>query len=70
MAIKVKRMSPSVPAIKEPIEAIPKAIPPRPALAIGYPSNVVTTLALSPGTFSKTDVMDLHTSHHSTYQLT
>ena len=46
-----------VPPAKEPIAARPRATPARPCLARGFPSNMVTTEADSPGTFISTEVI-------------
>ena len=45
------------PPMKDPIAAMASAGPPRPALAKGWPSNVVTTVSDSPGTFISTLVI-------------
>jgi hypothetical protein len=47
----------TVPPIKEPIAAIPRAAPALPCRAISYPSKVVTTVEASPGSRSKTEVI-------------
>ena len=47
-----------VPAINEPIAAIPSADPARPCLAIACPSKAVTTDAASPGILTKMEVVD------------
>ncbi len=49
---------PMVPATKEPIAAVASAAPARPLLAILLPSIAVTILAVSPGVFSKMEVVD------------
>jgi hypothetical protein len=54
----ISPMIPSVPAINDPKAAIPKAAPALPSLAIWYPSRQVTTVAASPGMFTKIDVID------------
>lgn len=46
-----------MPPMKDPIAAMPSAVPPRPAFAIWWPSMQVTTDAASPGTFRRTEVM-------------
>ena len=46
------------PATKDPMAAVASAGPPRPARAILLPSSAVMTDALSPGVFSKMDVVD------------
>jgi hypothetical protein len=46
------------PATKEPMAAVARAGPPRPALAILLPSSAVTIEALSPGVFSRIEVVD------------
>ena len=45
------------PPTNEPIAAIESAAPPRPCLASGWPSKVVTTVSDSPGTFMRTLVI-------------
>ena len=47
-----------VPATKEPIAEVASAAPARPLLAILLPSIAVTILAVSPGVFSRIDVVD------------
>ena len=47
-----------VPATNEPIAAVARAWAARPALAILLPSMAVTTEALSPGVFSRIDVVE------------
>ncbi|MNW20528.1 hypothetical protein D3C71_2209640 [compost metagenome] len=47
-----------VPATKEPMAAVASAAPARPLLAILLPSMAVTMLAVSPGVFSKMDVVE------------
>jgi hypothetical protein len=47
---------PSVPAMKEPIAAMPSATPPRPWSAIWWPSMAVITDDDSPGTLMSTEV--------------
>ena len=47
-----------VPAMKEPIAAVARAAPARPDLAILFPSRAVITEPLSPGVFSKIDVVE------------
>ena len=49
---------PNVPATNEPIAAVASAAPPRPARAIRLPSTADITDALSPGVFSRIDVVD------------
>ena len=46
-----------MPPMKEPIAAMPSAVPPRPCFAIWWPSKQVMTEAASPGTLISTDVM-------------
>ena len=46
-----------IPPMKEPIAAMPRAVPPRPCLAIACPSKQVTTEAASPGTLISTEVI-------------
>ncbi len=48
----------SSPATNDPMAAVASAGPPRPALAILLPSSAVTMLALSPGVFSRIEVVD------------
>jgi len=55
-----KTMSPitlTVPPMKEPMAAIPRATPAFPCRASGLPSNIVTTDADSPGTRIRTEVI-------------
>ena len=47
-----------VPAMKEPMAAVASAAAPRPFLAIRLPSMAVITDALSPGVFSRIEVVD------------
>lgn len=47
-----------VPAMKEPIAAVASAAAPRPRLAMRLPSIAVMTEALSPGVFSRIDVVE------------
>jgi hypothetical protein len=47
-----------VPAMKDPIAAIPRAGPALPFLAIWYPSRQVITDDASPGIFTKIEVVD------------
>ena len=47
-----------VPATKDPMAAVASAWAARPVLAILLPSMAVTTEALSPGVFSRIDVVD------------
>jgi hypothetical protein len=47
-----------VPATNEPIAAVARAGPPRPARAILFPSSAVTIDALSPGVLSRIEVVD------------
>ena len=47
-----------VPATNEPMAAVASAWAARPALAILLPSMAVTTEALSPGVFSRIEVVD------------
>ncbi len=46
------------PATNEPMAAVESAAPPRPALAILFPSSAVTIEALSPGVLSRIEVVD------------
>ena len=46
------------PATKDPMAAVASAGPPRPARAILLPSSAVTMEALSPGVFSRIDVVE------------
>jgi hypothetical protein len=57
-AVNVRRIKPTVPAMNEPIAAMPRAGPALPCRAIWYPSIAVTTDASSPGMFSRIDVVD------------
>ena len=45
------------PPMNDPIAAMPSAVPPRPCLAIWWPSRQVITDAASPGTLMRTDVI-------------
>ena len=47
-----------VPATKEPIAAVARAAPARPAFAILLPSRAVITDPLSPGVFKRIEVVD------------
>ncbi|MNN92947.1 hypothetical protein D3C81_2113070 [compost metagenome] len=47
-----------VPATNEPMAAVASAAPARPLLAILLPSMAVTMLAVSPGVFSKMEVVE------------
>ena len=47
-----------VPATKEPIAAVARAAPARPAFAILLPSRAVITEPLSPGVFKRIEVVD------------
>ena len=47
-----------VPATKEPMAAVASAAPARPLLAILLPSIAVTMLAVSPGVFSRIEVVE------------
>ena len=47
-----------VPATNEPMAAVASAAPARPFLAILLPSIAVTMLAVSPGVFSKIEVVE------------
>jgi hypothetical protein len=47
-----------VPATKEPMAAVASAAPARPLLAILLPSMAVTMLAVSPGVFSRMEVVE------------
>ena len=47
-----------MPATNEPIAAVASAGPPRPRLAISWPSIAVATDADSPGVFRRIDVVD------------
>jgi len=56
-----RKVSPSrlkVPAMNEPIAAIPRAGPALPCLAILYPSRQVITEVASPGMFNRIEVVD------------
>ena len=48
----------SVPATNDPIAAVASAAPARPLRAIWWPSIAVTMVALSPGVFSRIDVVE------------
>ena len=48
----------SVPATNEPIAAVASAAAPRPRRAIRLPSSAVMIAPLSPGVFSRIDVVD------------
>jgi len=54
----MSRTTERVPAMKEPMAAIPRAGPALPFRAIWYPSRQVTTEAASPGMFTRTEVVD------------
>jgi len=58
LATNIRPMMLSVPAMKEPHAAIPKAGPARPCLAIWYPSRHVMMEVASPGMFTRIDVVD------------
>ena len=56
-----KKFRPSVlnvPAMKEPMAAIPRAAPARPCFAIWWPSRQVTTDAASPGMLTSMEVVE------------
>ena len=57
-AVKAKIKVAMVPATNEPIAAVAKAGPARPFRAILLPSSAVITDPLSPGVFSKIEVVD------------
>ena len=57
-AKKVITTTPIVPAMNEPMAAIPSAAPARPWRAIWWPSMQVTTEAASPGMLSSTEVVE------------
>ena len=57
-ARKVSPMTPTVPAINEPMAAMPRAAPALPFCDISYPSIQVTTDAASPGMRIKIEVVD------------
>ncbi len=57
-ATKVRPSTPMVPAMKEPMAAMPRAGPARPFFAIWYPSIQVTTEAASPGMLTRMEVVD------------
>ncbi len=57
-ATKVRPIVASVPAINDPIAAVPSAAPPRPRRAILLPSKAVIIEALSPGVLSKIEVVE------------
>ena len=48
----------SVPATKEPIAAVARAAAPRPRRAMRLPSSAVMIAPLSPGVFSRIDVVE------------
>ena len=50
--------TPSVPAMNDPIAAIPSAGPALPCRAIWWPSKQVTTDAASPGIFRRMEVVE------------
>ncbi len=52
------RMVPMSPPTKWPMAAAASACAPRPLRAMGLPSMAVTTAAVSPGVFSRIDVVD------------
>ena len=47
----------TVPPMKEPMAAMPSAVPAWPCLASAWPSKTVTTEVASPGRRSSTEVM-------------
>ena len=55
---KVNPRTPSVPAMKEPMAATPRAGPPLPCWASGYPSRQVGTEATSPGILRRMEVVE------------
>ena len=55
----VSRIVPMVPATKEPIAAVASAAAPRPWRAIRLPSMAVMIEPLSPGVFSRIEVVEL-----------
>ena len=57
-ANKVTMTVANVPATKEPMAEVANAAPARPLLAILLPSMAVTMEAVSPGVFSKIEVVD------------
>ena len=57
-AVKVSATMPMVPAIKEPQALMANAAPARPFFAMALPSRQVTTLAASPGRFTRMDVVE------------
>ncbi len=57
-AANVSPMVPSVPATKLPMAAVASAAPARPRRAIWWPSSAVTIVELSPGVFSRIEVVD------------
>ena len=56
-ATTTRAMVATMPPTNEPIAAMPSAVPPRPCLAIWWPSKQVTTEAASPGTLISTEVI-------------
>ncbi len=52
------RTVPTMPPAKWPMAAAARACAPRPDFAIGLPSMAATTAALSPGVFSRIEVVD------------
>ncbi len=57
-ATKATPSVPMVPATKDPMADVASAAPARPDRAMRLPSSAVTTVALSPGVFSRIDVVD------------
>ena len=57
-APKASKIVAIVPATNEPIAAVARAAPARPALAILLPSRAVITEPLSPGVFKRIEVVD------------
>ena len=55
---KVRPTTLSVPAMNDPMAAMPRAAPARPCRAISCPSRQVTTDAASPGMLTRIDVVD------------
>ncbi len=57
-ASSVSSVMPTIAPMKCPIAAAARACAPRPRRAIGLPSIAATTAALSPGVFSRIEVVD------------
>ncbi len=57
VATTTSAMTANMPPMKEPMAAMPRAVPPLPRFAISCPSMQVMTEAASPGTFRSTEVI-------------